>query len=242
MNDRLARAQQLYAKQSARFTNSAGQSQATPYRLLKPADPQPGQAYPLVLFLHGAGECGTDNTVQLCHFPEIMSARDHRQQFPCYVVAPQCRSDSQWVDSPWDAVASTPLAAAPTDDLTGAMAALDQVIASETVDTTKIYLTGLSMGGYGVWEMAMRWPNRFAAIAPICGGGDQSSANRLINMPIWAWHGDQDDAVPVQRSRQMIEALQKLGGRPQYTELPGVGHHSWVPAYDSELISWLFEQ
>ena len=87
------------------------------------------------------------------------------------------------------------------------------------------------MGGYGSWDLAERMPERFAALVPICGGGDEAQADRLVGLPIWAWHGDADQAVPVERSRRMIAAIEKAGGKPKYTELPGVGHDSWTPAY-----------
>jgi predicted peptidase len=112
------------------------------------------------------------------------------------------------------------------------------------VDEKRIYLTGLSMGGYGAWELAMRQPTRFAALAPICGGGDESQAAILKDIPVWAWHGDADPAVPVERSRRMIEAIKTAGGKPRYSELPGVGHDSWTPAYTRAdgVVPWLFEQ
>jgi predicted peptidase len=99
------------------------------------------------------------------------------------------------------------------------------------------------MGGYGSWELATRMPDRFAAVVPICGGGDEHWADHLVNVPIWAWHGDADPAVPVERSRKMIEAIKQSGGHPKYTELKGVGHNSWTPAYSDPEgpIPWMFE-
>jgi predicted peptidase len=121
---------------------------------------------------------------------------------------------------------------------------LDRTVAKYPVDPQRIYLTGLSMGGYGAWELAMRQPARFAAVAPVCGGGDQRQAWRLVDVPSWAWHGSADPAVPVERSRCMIDAIMKAGGRPKYTELDGVRHDSWTEAYESAdgLVPWMFEQ
>ena len=96
---------------------------------------------------------------------------------------------------------------------------------------TRLYLTGLSMGGYGSWDLGTRLADRWAAVAPICGGGDELYADRLAGVPVWAWHGDADDVVPVRKSRTMIDAIRRAGGEPRYTELAGVGHDSWTPAY-----------
>jgi predicted peptidase len=125
-----------------------------------------------------------------------------------------------------------------------AVAILDEVLKTEPIDPDRVYLTGLSMGGYGTWDLAERMPKRFAAAVPICGGGDDTKANRLVGLPLWAWHGDADPAVPVERSRQMIAAIKTAGGNAKFTELPGVGHDSWTKAYtDPEgAIPWLFEQ
>lgn len=121
---------------------------------------------------------------------------------------------------------------------------LDQVIASSPIDRARLYLTGLSMGGFGTWDLGTRLADRWAAVAPICGGGDDLYADRLIGVPVWAWHGDADDVVPVAKSRRMIEAIRRSGGQPKYTELAGVGHDSWTPAYRDEhgILPWMFAQ
>jgi len=121
---------------------------------------------------------------------------------------------------------------------------VEETTQAQPVDLDRIYVTGLSMGGYGSWDLAIRTPEKFAAVVPICGGGDESQAARLLGVPIWAWHGDADPAVPVERSRRMIAAIRQAGGNPKYTELAGVGHDSWNPAYRDPHgpIPWLFEQ
>jgi len=221
----------------------AGQPQPFHYRLLGPAAVEPGQRYPLVLFLHGAGERGSDNASQLKYLPAWLAEPAWRQQFPCFVIAPQCRAEHRWSAFNWSDKKSSPLAAEPTTDLAAAIAALEQVCASEPIDPDRIYLTGLSMGGYGSWELAARMPERFAAVVPICGGGDEAQAAKLVNLPIWCFHGGADRVVPVERSQAMIAAIEAAGGRPKYTEFPGVGHDSWTPAYrDSGLLEWLFAQ
>ncbi|MCA9248346.1 MAG: alpha/beta fold hydrolase [Planctomycetales bacterium] len=214
------------------------------YRLMKPAAIQPGQKYPLVLFLHGAGERGTNNRSQLQYFPERMASDELRVKYPAFVLAPQCRASGRWVEVDWGARDSTPMAHQPGQQLSVAMAILDEVLAELPVDRDRVYLTGLSMGGYGAWELAMRRPKLFAAVAPVCGGGDEREAQRIAALPIYAYHGDADGAVPVDRSRQMIAALKAAGGEPRYKELPGVGHNSWNAAYaDADgVIPWMFAQ
>lgn len=217
------------------------------YRLLRPAsvvgNGHDGARYPLVLFLHGAGERGNDNVKQLKYLPTWLADPALRLRQPCFVLAPQCRMDERWVDASWADAESTPQPATPTVDLTAAIHALEETIVREQVDPDRIYLTGLSMGGYGTWDLAARMPDRFAAILPVCGGGDNDVAARIASLPIWCFHGDADTAVPVNRSRTMIAALKAAGGRPIYSELPGVGHDSWTPAYRGGFVlDWLFSQ
>ena len=217
------------------------------YRLLRPepasGNGRSGSRHPLVLFLHGAGERGNDNAKQLKYLPTWLADPAVRQRHPCFVLAPQCRMDERWVDVSWADAKSTPQPATPTIDLSAAIQALEETIAREQVDPARIYLTGLSMGGFGTWDLAARMPNRFAAILPICGGGDDDVAGRIAALPIWCFHGDADTAVPVERSRSMIAAVKAAGGRPIYSELAGEGHDSWTPAYrDRFVLDWLFSQ
>jgi predicted peptidase len=214
------------------------------YRLMAPAMVTKGKKYPLVVFLHGAGERGTDNELQLLYLPKLMAADAMREKFPCYFLAPQCRVGKQWVDVPWGDKKSTPMSEEATDQLKTVVQMIDLTLKESPIDTDRIYLTGLSMGGYGAWELAARQPKRFAALAPICGGGDENQASKL-KMPVWAFHGDNDGAVPVQRSQSMIAAIKKHGSKTvRYSELPGVGHNSWNTAYadKSGLMEWMFEQ
>lgn len=216
------------------------------FRLLKPAAIEPGVKYPLVISLHGAGERGDDNRKQLAYLPELMSGEERRAKYPCFLVAPQCRSGKWWIDTKQflggEASDGTlpPLA----DQLQAALAAARQVLDSEPVDERRIYLTGLSMGGFGTWGLASHYPRAFAAVVPICGGGQAVQAEKLVDVPLWAFHGDADPVVPVARSRKMIDALRAAGGDPKYSELEGVGHNSWTPAYEDPegVILWMFEQ
>jgi len=198
-----------------------------PYLLLPPAEVVPGERYPLVLFLHGAGERGDDNARQKAHFPVRMAASAHA----CYVLAPQCPAGARWVETDWAALVSTPLGA-PTPAMRAAVGALEEVVRAHPIDLERISLTGLSMGGYGTWDLATRHPGWFTSAAPVCGGGDERAAARLGGLPLSVWHGDADGAVPVERSRQLVETLRAMGLEVDYHELAGVGHDAWNQAYD----------
>ena len=126
----------------------------------------------------------------------------------------------------------------------GVLAILDEVVKRNPIDKQRVYVTGISLGGRGTWDIAQRMPDKFAAVAPICNGGYEKYAARLVGVPVWAWHGDADDVIPVERSRGMIAAIEKAGGKPKYTELKGVGHDSWTAAYTGpdNLLPWMFEQ
>jgi predicted peptidase len=213
------------------------------YRLLGPKSITPGTRYPLVIFLHGAGERGNDNLSQLKYFPTWMAEQSARKAHPCFILAPQCRDEQKWVDVDWSKIESTPQSPTPTVDMLAVIAALEDTLQREPIDPARIYLTGLSMGGYGSWDLAARMPDRFAAVLPICGGGDEATAAKIKDLPIWCFHGDSDTAVSVERSRTMIEALRAAGGAPKYSELAGVGHDSWTPAYrDPDVLAWIFAQ
>jgi predicted peptidase len=204
-----------------------GDKGSLPYRLLKPEGYDPKQKYPLVVFLHGAGERGNDNEAQLKHGVVNFAGAENRKKYPCFLIAPQCPEDKFWRGGPLQLVL----------DLIGA------VRKEFSIDEKRIYLTGLSMGGYGTWDLLAQKPELFAAGVPICGGGDETEAATLAKIPIWAFHGDKDMAVKVERSRTMIEAIKKAGGKPKYTEYPGVGHDSWTVTYkDPEMLKWLFAQ
>jgi predicted peptidase len=213
-----------------------------PYRLLRPRDYDAAKRYPLVLFLHGAGERGTDNEKQLVHGMREFLREEMRADHACFVVAPQCPDKLQWVDTPWTAEKHT-MPERPTVPLRQTLELLEKLPGEFAIDADRVYVTGLSMGGFGVWDALQRRPELFAAAAPICGGGDPAFAERIARIPLWAYHGDADTTVKVRRSRDMIAALKQAGGEPRYTEYAGVGHNSWTAAYrDEELYKWLFAQ
>jgi hexosaminidase len=214
-----------------------------PYRLLAPAQTEANARYPLVVYLHGAGERGDDNKHQLAWLPRTMAEPANRAAFPCFLLAVQCPTNQRWVEVPWGAKDSTPLPEQPSPAISAVMQAMQRIRGEQPIDPTRIYLTGLSMGGYGSFDLACRHPEWFAAVAPICGGGDERQAERLAGLPCWIWHGDADPAVPVIRSRTMVAAIQQFDPAVRYTELPGIGHDSWRQAYGEQgLLPWLFEQ
>ncbi len=212
------------------------------YRLLSPPRTEHGKSYPLVIFLHGSGERGEDNVSQLIHGTWLFSEPANRREYPAWVLVPQCPENERWVDVDWDAPEHrTPDALSPSFQLL--MELLTQMMEKNAVDRNRIYVTGLSMGGFGTWDLLVRYPDLFAAGVPVCGGGDVDMADRLVNMPVWAFHGADDPVVSPDRTRNMIKAIESAGGHPRYTEYPGIGHGSWVPAYkEADLLPWLFAQ
>lgn len=213
-----------------------------PYRLLSPAAPEAGKRYPVLLFLHGAGERGSDNEKQLVHVVQELAKPEMRERYPCYLVVPQCPEEIKWVDVDWTQQSHT-LPETPSQPLVACYELLAQLEKEYSVDANRIYIGGLSMGGYGTWDALARWPERFAAAIPICGGGDPAQARRMVAVPTWVFHGDQDLAVPVGRSREMVHAIREHQGQVIYTEYPNVGHNSWAMTAANRLVwDWLFAQ
>jgi len=215
-----------------------------PYRLFKVKNPVAGSKYPLILFLHGAGERGTNNTSQLmANAGATVWATDAQQaKHPAYVIAPQCPADKQWVNTPWGDGSYSTTTVAVSDELTTALEIADAVATEFATDPARQYITGLSMGGYGTWDAIARNPDRFAAALPICGSADLSKADLLKQLPLWTFHGDADTTVPPKGTRDMVAALKAVGSTVKYTEYPGVGHDSWTMTYaNEEVIDWLFE-
>ena len=219
------------------------------YQVFVPYNWDRHKKWPVILFLHGAGERGEDGLLQtdvgLAH-----AIREHAGNFPFVVVMPQCPKGKLWTEPEME---------------TQAFAALDRSMKEFDGDSERIYLTGISMGGYGTWDLAAKYPHRFAAYVPICGGiyGPPNfkqievslakdaqvadpyaeTARRVGNTPVWIFHGDADDSVPVDESRKMYAALQAAGANARYTEYPGVGHNSWDKAYaEPDLMPWLLNQ
>ena len=192
------------------------------YLLALPKDYTQQKSWPLVLFLHGAGERGDELKLVKKHGPPKLI--DNGKAFPFIVVSPQCPKDV-W----WEPIELTAL--------------LDEIIKNNNIDEDRIYLTGLSMGGFGTWRLAAHSPDRFAAIAPICGGGEPYWTRRFPHLPTWAFHGAKDRVVPLERSQEMIDAVKKNGGLPKLTVYPEAGHDSWKETYNNpQLYEWLLAQ
>ena len=197
----------------------------------------PGREWPLIVFLHGAGERGDEGWSQTA-VGIGKPMRWHPERFPCVVLMPQCPKNSGWARRPAREGRAARQGSGEHIDL-----ALKKTLAQYNIDRDRITLTGLSMGGYGTWSYGAQHTDTFAALMPICGGGRVEDADRLSKIPIWAFHGDADRVVPVERSRVMVEAVKQAGGEIKYTEYPGVGHNSWEQSYDDpESIAWLLEQ
>jgi predicted peptidase len=193
------------------------------YLLFLPQDygKEQDKKWPLMIFLHGAGERGSDVDKVKTHGPPKIV--DQKKDFPFILVSPQCPEGQGW--EPEEVIAL-----------------LDEVQSKYKVDPDRVYLTGLSMGGFGTWETATQHPERFAAIAPICGGGRPFMARRLKNLPTWVFHGEKDNVVPIKRSEEMVEALKAAGGDVQFTRYPEAGHDSWTESYNNpKLYEWFLE-
>lgn len=223
------------------FTAASGEK--LPYRFLRPLPKYQQQRLPLVIALHGAGERGNDNTQQVGNGLRLFASAGAMEKYPCYVIVPQCPKGKRWVEVNWSLPAHR-MPDTPSTPLRLTLSLVDEIIRNYPIDTQRIYVTGLSMGGYGTWDLISRQPGRFAAAVPVCGGGDESKAALLIHTPVWAFHGARDRLVPVARSRNMIAAIRAAGGQPLYTEYPSVGHNAWDSAYSHtpNLLPWLFSQ
>jgi predicted peptidase len=192
------------------------------YLLYLPKDYDRKESWPLLLFLHGAGERGDNLDLVKVHGPPKLIGAG--KDFPFIVVSPQCPNGRWW----------EPLELA---------ALLDEIVEKHKVDQDRIYVTGLSMGGFGTWSLAAYQPKRLAAIVPICGGGEPFTTRLFSHIPAWVFHGAKDSAVPLERSEKMVEALKKAGGDVKFTVYPEAGHDSWTETYNNpELYEWLLQQ
>lgn len=190
--------------------------------LPKEYDTNSSKRWPFIFFLHGAGERGNNlDRVLSQGLPKLLQ-RDP-DDFPFIVVSPQCTGHGRW-----------------SSDILNS--ALDEIINTYRIDRNRMYLTGLSMGGFGTWALAIAYPSRFAAIAPICGGGDPSKVCAIKDMPVWTFHGAKDDIVPLESTEVMVDALQHCGGKVLFTVYPNAGHDSWTQTYNNpQLYDWFLE-
>ncbi|MEP6845954.1 MAG: prolyl oligopeptidase family serine peptidase [Panacibacter sp.] len=239
-------AQDMSLYQKKEYTSSDGK--VLPYRILYPENYNKSIKYPVILFLHGAGERGNDNEAQLTHGARLFLADSNRKKFPCMVIIPQCPKESYWSSVTIDRSTFPVMltfnydSTSATWPLASSIAVLKQTIQNESADISRIYITGLSMGGMGTFEAVYRNPGLFAAAMPICGGGDaQHYDKRVEKTPFWVFHGAADAVVNVNQSRSMVEKLKALKVDVTYTEYPGVNHNSWDNAFaEPTYLSWMF--
>jgi predicted peptidase len=235
----------VFSQSSSRFSFNKyiDKGDTLNYRLLSP-DSDTLRKYPLVIFLHGSGERGNDNEAQLKWGVANFATDQNMMLHPALVIAPQCPANVNWYNFSRDRnTTEMRLQATPTKPMELLIGLIHQLIKTMPVDTNRIYITGLSMGGYGTYDAIERYPHLFAAAVPVCGGGDASKAASIAHLPIWIFHGAEDPAVSPVYSLDMLQALTKAGAHPGFTQYPENGHFSWLGAFsDPLMIEWLFKQ
>ncbi|MDJ0646525.1 MAG: prolyl oligopeptidase family serine peptidase [Flavobacteriaceae bacterium] len=219
------------------------------YRVLKPKDFDHKKKYPLVLFMHGAGERGNDNKAQLVHGADLFAKKEHREKYNSFVIFPQCPENDYWSNinytqkenglgfefkeksEPWKALSLV-------------MKLMDSLVQSPNIDTNRIYISGLSMGGMATFELLFRRPDMFAAAIPICGGAHPLTAQMYAKkVPVWVIHGSDDDVVNPAYSIRMTEAIKDAGGSPRLSLYDNTGHDSWTRAFaEPDFLNWLFSK
>ena len=222
--------------EARKFTDDAGKSIL--YHLMKPVDFDAKKSYPVLLFLHGMGGCGSDNKKNLTDagVPRMFADDTLRSKYPAFVLVPQCPRGSFWAGSIRGSKRPTMAALA--------VKMLEAVGKEFKVDKRRIYITGLSLGGFGTFGIVSARPDLFAAAVPVCGGWRKGKdIKAMAAVPFWIFHGGADNVVPARLSKEMADALKAAGGRVKHTEYPGVRHNSWTKAYNTpELWKWLFAQ
>lgn len=219
-----------------------------PYRFYEPKNIDKNKKYPLVVFLHGAGERGNDNFLHIAWYRGAVTFAEPGQQaeHPCFVLAPQCPADGSWTEL---LMRGNPFK--PTKNLLAVANLIKKIISEENIDPDRVYLTGLSMGGFGTFALLIEHPELFAGAIPICGGADVNNLEKIKDIPLWIFHAEDDNLVHVEFSRSVVRRLKEIGGKVKYTEflwgeMERMGYHphaSWIPVYDNEeVIDWLFEQ
>jgi predicted esterase len=224
----------------AMYQNETGN--ALPYQWMTPWNAQPSGKYPLVIFLHGSGERGTQNHEQMRNGVHAFCESWVREKYPHYLLVPQCPPDVRWGGSSqnWQTLYHEE----PTLPGRMVLELIEKTLAEHPdIDRSRIYITGLSMGGFGTFDLLMRRPDLFAAGLPVCGGGDPHYADKIREIPLWVFHGGLDDVVFPRYSRQIAQALEKNGGKVRYTEFSTLYHDIWnVVYYNPEVLEWLFSQ
>ena len=224
------------------FTSEAGHE--LPFRVLYPDNYSKNKNYPLVLFLHGSGERGSDNEAQLVHIASSFMTDEYQSKYPSIIIFPQCAKDDRWapveiINGQWTIGDSMN----PKPSLQAVIEMLDQFIIDNPVDRSRMYLGGLSMGGFGTLDLLNRRPNMFAAAIPICGGGNKRYTYKYEHVPIWMFHGAKDPVVPVSLSREMSDEFRIRDMDYKYTEYPEGGHDIWNKAWSEPgLLPWIFSK
>lgn len=237
---------QLTFAQPSRFSFNnyvSNKGDTLKYRQLYP-DADTLRKYPLVIFLHGSGERGSDNDAQLKWGVMNFATDENMVLHPAFVVAPQCPEKEGWSNFSREKNSLTMyLLPTPSRPMQLLVELIQKLIKTLPVDTNRIYITGLSMGGFGTYDAIERYPNLFAAAVPVCGGGDVSRAASIAHLPIWIFLGAEDPAVNPIYSLEMLQGLTKAGAHPAFTQYPETGHFSWLGAYsDAHMMEWLFRQ
>jgi predicted peptidase len=237
--------QDLSLYQKKEFTYSEGK--VLPYRILYPENYDKSKKYPLILFLHGAGERGKDNEKQLIHGSKLFLKDENRKNFPAIIVFPQCPEEFFWATTKIDRSVQPhkiefDYNAEPGWPLVAANELVKKLVKEESVDKARLYITGLSMGGMGTFESVFRYPNLYAAALPICGGADTTHYDKRVRKTsFWIFHGAADAVVDVNLSRQITDKLRYLKADVTYSEYPGVNHNSWDNVFaEPTFISWMF--
>ncbi|SDK75196.1 Alpha/beta hydrolase family protein [Pedobacter sp. ok626] len=219
------------------------------YRVLFPENFDRTKKYPILFFLHGSGERGNDNQSQLTHGGGLFLKEEVRKQFPAIIVFPQCSSDSFWsnVEFKQDATGNREFlfqeAGQPSKAMQALLAMIDNFAKKPYVDKHQVYAAGLSMGGMGTYELLRRKPKLFAAAFTICGGDNVANVQKYKNTPMWIFHGEKDDVVPVLYSTSIADQLKVLGSPVKLTLYPNANHNSWDSAFaEPELLPWLFSK
>ena len=204
--------------------------------------PNSGEKVPLVIFLHGAGERGTDNTAQLRHGVTELLDYLEKNEKGYRILAGQVPHGKRWVEVDW-AAKGHEMPKEPSLTMGLLLELLENRLSDSRTDTARVYVTGISMGGFGTWDIISRRPEVFAAAMPICGGGDTAQASKMGKVSIWAFHGSSDGAVRVSRSRDMMSALWATGANVHYREYPDAGHNVWTTTYrDNAVLKWFFSR
>ena len=232
--------------QTSRFAKSqfiSDKGDTLNYRALYP-DYNKFRKYPLVIFLHGSGERGHDNEAQLTWGVMNFATDQAMSMHAAIVIAPQCPANQNWSNfSSEEGSREMHLKDSPSKAMGLVYQLIQQLIKTSAIDTNRIYITGLSMGGFGTFDAIARYPHLFAAAVPVCGGGDTSKAPVFAHIPIWICHGSEDSVVDPLYSVDMVSALVKANAHPGFTLFPEFGHFSWLAAYsDPFIIEWIFRQ